>query len=123
MYFLLGNFITSEEVGRLLETQDVIVDKYIYSTIAYHSVLLDRELPIPEDILIPDHTFYLTASMEEIDKRLNSREKRNKYEVPDLLMKADHTYKRILPTDTSFIDTTTLGLSEMLNSIEEILNH
>jgi deoxyguanosine kinase len=122
-YFMLGNYIVSEELKELLLTQDVVLDKYFYSTIAFHSILLKSNLSLPKDLLMPDHTFYLTASMEEIKRRLNLKEKITKYEELSLLQEVDKKYKEIFKENPNIttIETTNKTPSEILKIIEQKL--
>jgi len=78
-YYLWGNYIGSEEIAEIVKTQDAVVDYYVISTIVMYSLLLNKKLEFP-DILMPDHIFYITASWEELEKRLNKRPERSRYE-------------------------------------------
>ncbi len=72
-YYMAGNYLAGVEISQLLETQDVFCDRYVFSTLAAHSVLLNRDLPLPGDLLMPDRVVYLVASFEVIEARLRER--------------------------------------------------
>lgn len=120
-YFLLGNYISAREIQKLLVTDDVVVDQYIYSTIAFHSILMNRDLMVPDDILMPDHVIHLTAPFEEIEERLNSRSTRNKYEASEFLKKVYQKYVDIFAKNQGvlMINTGEQDLSETCGLIEK----
>lgn len=122
-YFLLGNYISSREISELLLTTDVVVDKYIYSTIVFHSVLMNTNLPLPQDLLLPQHTFFLTAPMETLEERLTARDTRNKYEESDFLKKVNEKYVQIFTDKPNVlqIDTALNNHKETLGLIEATL--
>ena len=43
LYYLIGNFIAQHEIRSLLKHSSVICDWYVFSTIAYHSILLNKK--------------------------------------------------------------------------------
>jgi deoxyguanosine kinase len=106
-YYLLGNYITSHELSKLLESFDVVVDKYLYSTIAFHQVLLKQKLELPQDILLPDHIFFTTASKTTIEARLGKREQITAYEGLNFLTEVDEAYKKLFQSNpkVTIIDT------------------
>lgn len=75
-FYLTATLYDSVKIGKLLSGQNVICDRYIYSTIAYHQALgcdlsyfnLDQ-LPI----VFPDYAFYLFAREEVCRQRMNNR--------------------------------------------------
>ena len=58
-WFYLASVVqASHDIGKILETQDVVCDKYILSTICYHRAMgLDIKTPQRVTLLNPDHTF------------------------------------------------------------------
>lgn len=119
VYYLLGNIIGSKEIKKLLKKKNVVADWYIFSTIAYHSVLLNKRFKIPK-ILMPDKIFYVYASIPEIEKRLSSRPIRSKYEEINFLQKVKSKYEELLTTysNVQMIDTTGNVIEESLKKIE-----
>lgn len=60
-WFYLASVVqASHEIGRILETQSVVCDKYIFSTICYHRALgLDVKIPQWAAYIKPDYTFLI----------------------------------------------------------------
>ncbi|MBS3150129.1 hypothetical protein J4455_05600 [Candidatus Woesearchaeota archaeon] len=77
-YYLLGNIIASEEIKNILKTNHVVCDRYIYSTMADHSVRLEREIRINPNLLFPDYIIYTKANLKIIEERLLMRDGRIK---------------------------------------------
>ena len=90
-FYSFGNYIDCLEVKRLLKKKHVVCDWYFYATIAYHSALLDRKLKLP-NLLEPDFIIYTTAPWDEIEKRLSSRHKTEKYSDVSFLKKVSKNY-------------------------------
>ena len=71
LFYLSSVIQASCEIGKILETQSVVCDKYIWSTICYHSVFgLKVELPQPETYLQPDHVFLVVCNDQKRLERL-----------------------------------------------------
>jgi thymidylate kinase len=107
-YFSLGNFISSREFKKLLKRQSVIVDKYIYSTAAFHSIMLNKSLRLQKHLLLPDLIIYVHADFNVVDKRINSRPSRSKYEELEFLKAVSKKYDQLLESSKNVIriDTT-----------------
>ena len=90
-YYLLGNHIASKEIHNLLQKKHVVCDCYIFSTIAYHEVLLKKKLSLPK-LLMPDKIIFVTADWNVIDTRIKMRESSSKYEEISFLMKVNKKY-------------------------------
>ena len=121
-FYMLANYLTADEVKRLLEKTDVVVDWYVYGTIAYHSVLMNKELKIPDDLLLPDNIIYVMASPESIQKRLNERPKIGKFEKIDFLKKVMKKYDSLLKNCKNVIkvDTTNQSINETKNESKDV---
>jgi len=121
-YFLLGNVIASEEIKELLKTSHVVCDKYIFSTLSFHQVLLGRKLS-SQNILMPDIIFYTTADIDEVDRRLNARDSRTIYEKRDFLEKVNKEYSEIFSNFQNVvrINTTRRNPAELVEEIVRIL--
>jgi thymidylate kinase len=116
-YYMLGVAIASEEIKELLKTKSVVADHWIYCTIAFHSVLLGHDLDMPKEILIPDKIVYVTASWDEIKKRLESRETKEKYEEVSYLEEVDRKYQKLFSNQGNVItiDNTFGNLDNMVD--------
>ena len=81
LFFLMNNFLKSHEVSGALESGDVILDRYIFSTLAYQTIMLGENivkcifdtLNIAEKILLPEVIVFVKADAETIKNRINTR--------------------------------------------------
>ena len=81
LFFLLNNFLKSNEVSNALESRDVMLDRYIFSTLAYQSIMLGENvvkqlfdtLNITQKIRLPDVIVFVKADAETINSRIESR--------------------------------------------------
>lgn len=81
LFFLLNNFLKSHEVSNALESRDVMLDRYIFSTLAYQSIMLGENvvkqlfdtLNITQKIRFPDVIVFVKADAETINSRIESR--------------------------------------------------
>ncbi len=120
LYFWLGNYISSVEFKKLLKQQSVIVDKYIYSTSAFHSVMLNKSLSLQKRLLLPDFIVYVKADFEEIDRRINNRPSRSKYEEIEFLKRVNKQYDQLFINLKNVIQINTTNKT-VDQSIKEII--
>lgn len=81
LFFLLNNFLKSKEVANALVTESVVLDRYLFSTLAYQSILLGEEtvrdvfkaLNVEKNIVLPDLVVFVKADSETIDGRIERR--------------------------------------------------
>lgn len=81
LFFLLNNFLKSHEVSGALESGDVIVDRYIFSTLAYQTIMLGEDivkqvfdaLKVTQNILLPEVIVFIKADAETINSRIEAR--------------------------------------------------
>ncbi|MEH0758192.1 deoxynucleoside kinase [Vibrio sp. 16] len=81
LFFLLNNFLRSEEVKTEQKFDDIVFDRYIFSTLAYQSILLDEErvkqifeaLRVTNKLLLPDVIVFVKADLETINRRIGER--------------------------------------------------
>lgn len=123
-YYLWGNRIASKEITRILQKKNVVADRYMYSTIAHNSVMLNKNLPIQRNIIIPNCVIYTTAQIETIKDRLLNRSSRNRYEDIEYLKKVDTKYKELFKREQNILtlDTTYDSVKESLEKILIYLN-
>lgn len=78
LLYLGGNSAVSDEIRRELEEgNDVILDRYYPTTVAYHAIEMDQDLlsVVDETNLIePDEFIYLEADQETRNERISSRD-------------------------------------------------
>ncbi len=83
LYYMAGNLDASEEMKVLLESNNIICDRYLFSTIISHSVrekldwryTIDLILPYKEYLLSPERIILLDIEPEEQIRRINNRNK------------------------------------------------
>lgn len=81
LFFLMNNFLKSHEVSEALESGDVILDRYIFSTLTYQTIMLGEDivnsifntLNIAEKILLPEVIVFVKADAETIKSRIKAR--------------------------------------------------
>jgi len=81
LFFLMNNFLKSNEVSKALESGDVILDRYIFSTLAYQTIMLGEDtvkkifdtLNIANNIILPDVIVFIKADAETINSRIENR--------------------------------------------------
>ena len=73
-WFYLASVVqASHEIGKIMETQNVVCDKYILSTICYHRAMgLNVEIPRWVTLLNPNHTFLVYCDNDVRLKRLRA---------------------------------------------------
>lgn len=118
-YFSFGNYISSQEFKRLLKKQHVVVDKYIYSTTAFHSIMLNKPLKLQTQLLLPDFIIYTQADFDVVDKRINSRPSRSIYEELEFLKAVSKKYDQLLGLSENVIriDTTNKTAEQSVSEI------
>lgn len=73
-YYLTGVLYASKEIKKLLERTHVICDRYLYTTMAYHSALgVIMPANLEKLVIAPDYCFCLHAREEIIKKRIKER--------------------------------------------------
>lgn len=81
LFFLMNNYLKSHEVAGALESGDVILDRYLFSTLAYQTILLNEgivknifdTLKIAKNILLPEVIVFVKADAETINNRIEAR--------------------------------------------------
>lgn len=81
LFFLMNNLLKSHEVSGALESGDVILDRYIFSTLAYQTIMLEEDivkkifdtLNIAKNILLPEVIVFVKADAETINSRIEAR--------------------------------------------------
>lgn len=81
LFFLLNNFLRSHIVSGAIKSQDVVVDRYIFSTLAYQTIMLGEKLVknifdtlnISQNILLPEVIIFVKADAETINSRIGAR--------------------------------------------------
>jgi len=81
LFFLMNNFLKSHEVSSALESENVILDRYIFSTLAYQTIMLGEDiikcifdsLNIAEKVLLPEVIVFVKADAETIKNRIKAR--------------------------------------------------
>jgi len=118
-YYLLGNIIASEEIKSILQTNHVICDRYIYSTMADHSVRLGRDIEIPQNLVFQDHVVYTKSDLKTIEERLLRRDGRIKRGEIRFLEKVAERMEFLLRNNKEviYLDTTNRNPEELVDSI------
>ncbi len=125
-FYLTSVFHASIEIGKLLLSQNVVCDRYIFSTIAYHLALgadlfyLNiAKLPI----LWPDYSFYLCAREEVRRRRMALRPGLS---PSDVVLERDielqrRVHQEFLKFPLTIIDNSDLNPDEVCKQILDLL--
>ncbi len=74
LFYLASVVHASHEIGKILKTQSVVCDKYIWSTICYHTTFgLTVKIPNWVTYIQPDHTFLIVCDNDVRLRRLRLR--------------------------------------------------
>jgi thymidylate kinase len=124
-YFNVGNYAAGKEIERQLTFNHVICTWYAHSTAAFHSVLMGKELEVPEGIFLPDLIVHTDAPIDVIDQRLSEREHRTPYEEIEFLAKVQKEYARLFEglDNVIRVDTTTVEPQQNAKRIISELRH
>ena len=106
-FYYFSNVITSFHIKYLLKHNNVILEQYVFSTAAFHSVLLNTQLR-NQMLILPEKIVYLETDLNVIKKRLIQRNKITEYEGLGFLYHVDNEYKRLL---SDFNTVTTVNTS------------
>lgn len=79
-FYTLCNLMRSHEYALKLNYSGVVADRYVFSTLAYHSLLMKQDLSLhlrilqsEQKFLLPDVIVYVTASQPVICQRIAKR--------------------------------------------------
>lgn len=125
-YYLAGNFVMSSYIKAKLEQGvSIFCDRYIYSTIAYFSVLLGKDLLVPDGLLKPNTVIYLETDEQVRSSRLQSRGIDAFHEKSsEISLKEKYQYERILSSsylNLFVIDTSSTIPEEVAQHIKDML--
>jgi thymidylate kinase len=117
-YYRLSHRIAALEIRHLLRKTDVVCDRYMYTTVAYHDVLLKKELGL-QRILVPDKIVFVSAGWKEIKRRLSKRGAKIRLEYIPYLRKVQKRYGLIFSKMDNVIrfDTTGKRVSDVVESL------
>lgn len=116
--------VRSEQVSRLLEQTDVVMDRYLLSVFAYHNVIMGEHLEAELDISglrQPDCTVLLTIDEATLRQRMENRPPRHQYESdPTFLLKVQHEFLQLIDQEkTIVVDTSIQPAEEVARAILE----
>ncbi len=95
-YYRLANAIAEQELGKVLKKQNVVCDRYIYSTLSYQSAAMGEPIKAP-GTLKPDFIVYTKANFNVVKKRLSMRKTTDYTEAIPFLKKVLKNYSKYLP--------------------------
>ena len=81
LFFLLNNLLKSDEVSKKLKNENIILDRFIFSTLAYQTIMLGEDivknifdnLKINKKIYLPEVIVFVRADSETINNRIETR--------------------------------------------------
>ncbi len=131
LFYLLTSYETFLRTKQLREKNDVIVDRTIVSTIAYHKAM---NVPALWFTLVPrialdqlDVVLYFTADRQTRQDRMTQRSAFGVLLDPNdqrsliLHDRIDQEYRKVIPNRTLVIDTTTKPQPEIVRDLEHVI--
>lgn len=126
-FYMEGNYLTTAQIHLQREDIPIVLDRYVFTTLAYHNALLQTDLSADVDwrrIISPTVGFYLIADKSVRDARMQKRGVNSAFDdtiKKDLTLAAriEEQYDRLL-TDYVKIDTSDLSPCQV---IEEMMRH
>ncbi len=114
-HYVFGNAAAGLQAQKLAATQLVCLDRYHFSTRAYHYEVLEKGALMPE---LPevDLIIFLHAGWEIIEKRLSERSDRKPHENIENLKKVYQNYQRVFSQKKNVItiDTGKYSIDESI---------
>lgn len=115
-FFMKEIAARSEQVSRLLEQTDVVMDRYLLSVFAYHNVIVGEQLEAEIDISglrQPDCTVLLTVDEATLRQRMKSRPPRHQYESnPAFLLEVQREFLRLIDREKTIVVNTSIQPAE-----------
>jgi dTMP kinase len=115
-FFMKEVAARSEQVSRLLEQADVVMDRYLLSVFAYHNVIVGEQLEAGIDISgwrQPDCTVLLTVDEATLRQRMKSRPPRHQYESdPTFLLEVQREFLRLIDREKTIVVDTSIQSAE-----------
>lgn len=106
----------SEQIKQMLERTDVVLDRYLLSVFAYHSVIVGTQLDVgfdPSNLRQPDFTILLTVDEMALRQRMKNRPPRHRYESdPVFLMEVQREFLRLIDRATTILIDTSIQSAE-----------
>ncbi|OIO07680.1 hypothetical protein AUJ27_02095 [Candidatus Falkowbacteria bacterium CG1_02_37_44] len=125
-YYFIATIFSTVEIRKILKTESVICDRYVYSTWAYHIVYGFSLLRFVSPFLIfyafqkPDKAYYLYVSRTERENRISNRSKNTlKDRDSDTLKKTQEEFIKF--SDLVIIDTSNINVEKVVNLITKDL--
>ena len=125
-FFMKEIAARSEQVSRLLEQTDVVMDRYLLSVFAYHNVIVGEQLEAGVDtsgLRQPDCTVLLTVDEATLRQRMKNRPPQHQYESnPVFLLKVQREFLRLIDREkTIIVDSSIQPVEEAARAILEEL--
>ncbi|MBY6294293.1 hypothetical protein GLU60_02805 [Nanohaloarchaea archaeon H01] len=129
LFYLGSNSLQSDKIKEKLEEgTDIVMDRYCYSTLAFHYAKSDEEperhLDIIEhfDFVEPDKAFYLWVNEEERLRRLDDRDvEGHKFETDtEFMSKVDEAYRDIVDKRDMAVLEAVGGVDDVVDQVYEI---
>ncbi|MBW2971550.1 hypothetical protein KY359_00810 [Candidatus Woesearchaeota archaeon] len=123
-YYLTGNHLVAYAVQQNREDGPVFLDRYFYSTVAFHSARMGVNLDnlLERMAVVPDRIFFLTADVDESLRRMGiTGDSRAGFHERELLAKMSANYDRLFSGNPSVleIDTTERSLEDVYSQVLE----
>lgn len=115
-FFMKEIAARSEQVSRLLERTDVVMDRYLLSVFAYHNIIVGKQLEAGldiNDLRQPNCTALLTVDEATLRQRMKNRSPRHQYESdPTFLLEVQREFLRLIDREKTIVVNTSIQPAE-----------
>ena len=121
-YYLECNRTLNKQIRSIRKNTPVVLDRYFFTTVAYHSVKLGRNIDyiLDEMTSVPNRIYYFTGNINELNKRAIATGNINpRFHGIKLWKEVDKNYERLFFGNPNVvkIDSTKLKLDEVYKII------
>ncbi len=121
-YYITANHVLDCQIGDYLSKQNVVCDRYYFTTIAYHSAKLERNIDylLKEMKTTPNKIYYLTGEVTVLNARAEKTGLKNdRFHGIDLWKKVEFNYNKLFKRFSNVvkIDTTNKTEEEVLQIV------
>ena len=123
-FYRLATQFDSVQIGRLLETESVVADRYIASTAAYHFAMDDRirDIHNEDGVIRPNFAFFLDVRSDVRDERIRERNKiSSDRKLENNSGFLDQVAEVFASMDLIRIDTTSRTIQEVVAMVNRII--
>lgn len=121
-YYIVCNHILNLKIVEIRQKFPVVLDRYFFTTVAYHSAKLGKNIDYILDRMttLPDRIYYLTGDISELENRTRTTGQVNdRFHGVGLWEEVDKNYRRLFSHNPNVlvVDTTNRTIDQVYNQI------